>query len=396
MLDWKSPTFIEFRARCERIQKLMRESGLDGLFAMQPMNVWYVSGFWEYVPIRVEAVLIPAQGECVFIVSKNEYEYAMKTSWISDIRYYTEFPEPGRHKNPHDLIVDAIRGRDLESAIIGVEEDFMPISDYNCLRARLPRATFKDGSHVLKRCRMVKSPYEVDFLKKAGAVASAGWHASLALAKAGMHEYELGEAAREAATRTAASFMSETEDKHHSPLTDGVQLVQAGKRSSISHGRGSKNRLKEGDMVAMCFCLTNQFKGYKVGFARNFAVGKATQEMLDVYKLLYDCQMAAFDELKPGVKGSELDRLVRERIHKAGYGQYIEHRLGRGVGVLYAEAPDLKEGDDTIIEAGFCLSVEPAIYMSGKWGIEIEDSVHVTEGGWEYLTEPAPPELPIV
>ena len=64
--------------------------------------------------------------------------------------------------------------------------------------------------------------------------------------------------------------------------------------------------------------------------------------------------------------------------------------------MLYAEAPDLKEGDDTIIAAGFCLSIEPAVYMAGKWGIEIEDSVHVTPKGWEYLTEPAPPELPIV
>jgi Xaa-Pro dipeptidase len=260
----------------------------------------------------------------------------------------------------------------------------------------LPEVRFKEGSSVVKRCRMVKSPYEVDLLKKAGAVACAGWHASLEVAKAGIREFEIGEAAREAATRTAASFMSEVEDKHHSPLTDGVQLVQAGERSSISHGRGSTNRLKDGDMVAMCFCLTNQFKGYKVGFARNFCVGRPTQEMRDVYKLLYDAQMAVFDELKPGVKGSDLDRLVRRRIDAAGYGRYVEHRLGRGVGVLYAEAPDLKEGDDTIIEADFCLSIEPAVYMTGKWGIEIEDSVHVTPNGWEYLTEPAPPELPIV
>ncbi|MBV8449926.1 MAG: M24 family metallopeptidase, partial [Hyphomicrobiales bacterium] len=164
----------------------------------------------------------------------------------------------------------------------------------------------------------------------------------------------------------------------------------------ISHGRGSTNRLKQGDMVAMCFCLTNQFKGYKVGFARNFAVGKATQEMQDVYRLLYNSQAEAFGMLKPGVKGSELDRLVRQRIDEAGYGQFIEHRLGRGVGVLYAEAPDLKEGDDTIIEKGFCLSIEPAVYMTGKWGIEIEDSVHVTKDGWEYLTEAAPAELPVV
>jgi Xaa-Pro aminopeptidase len=190
--------------------------------------------------------------------------------------------------------------------------------------------------------------------------------------------------------------MSEEEDKHHSPLTDGVQLIQAGERSSISHGRGSPNRLRHGDMVAMCFCLTNQFKAYKVGFARNFAVGSATQEMRDVYRMLHDAQQAAFDELRPGVAGSHLDRIVRDRISAAGYGQFIEHRLGRGVGLMYAESPDLKEGDDTIIQADFCLSIEPAVYITGKWGIEIEDSVHVTRNGWEYLTEAAPRELPIV
>ena len=374
----------------------MRGHGLHALFLMQPMNVWYLSGFWEYVPIRIQAVLIPQEGECVFIVSKNEYEYAVKTSWIGDIRYYTEFPEEGRHQNPYDLILYAVKDRGLERSVIGFEEDFMPVSEHIRLKSLLPNAKLEAASAVLKSCRMIKSAYEVDMLKKAGAVACSAWHASLSVARAGMHEFEIGEAAREAATRTAASFMSEEEDKHHSPLTDGVQLIQSGERSSISHGRGSTNRLKHGDMVAMCFCLTNQFKGYKVGFARNFAVGKATKEMKDVYKLLHSAQQEAFDELRPGVKGSHLDRLVRHRISEAGYGQFIEHRLGRGVGVLYAEAPDLKEGDDTIIEAGFCLSIEPAVYMSGKWGIEIEDSVHVTSKGWEYLTEPAPPELPIV
>jgi Xaa-Pro dipeptidase len=387
---------IEFRARADRIREWQCERGLDAVFVMQPTNVWYVSGFWEFVPIRIEAVLVPADGECVFVVSKNEYEYAVKTSWIEDIRYYTEFPEKGRHQNPYDLILEAIKDRGLESGRIGIEEDFISLADHAELKKRLPRVNFENAGHILKRCRMVKSAYEVDLLKKAGKVATSAWHASLKAAKPGMREFEIGEAAREAATRTAASLMSEDEDRHHSPLTDGVQLIQAGERSSISHGRGSANRLQPGDMVAMCFCLTNQFKGYKVGFARNFAVGSATQEMRDVYRMLYDAQQAAFDALRPGVAGSHLDRIVRERISAAGYGQFIEHRLGRGVGLMYAESPDLKEGDDTIIEADFCLSIEPAVYMTGKWGIEIEDSIHVTRDGWEYLTEQAPRELPIV
>jgi len=386
----------EYQRRVDRIQARMKQQNLDGLFVMEPLNVWYVSGFWEYVPIRLEGVLIPLDGSCVFIVSKNEYEYALKTSWLTDIRYYTEFPEQDRHQNPYDLIADAVRDSHLKYGVIGIEEDFVPLAEYEKLAETLPTVRFVHAGSILKECRMVKSDYEVDLLKKAGKVACAGWHASLQTARAGISEYEIGQAAREAATRTAASFMSPEEDKHHSPLVDGVQLIQAGERSSISHGRGSTNPLEHGDMVAMCFCLTNQFKGYKVGFARNMAVGEATREMCDVYRMLYDAQQLAFSELRPGVTGSYLDRIVREHIDAAGYGQYIEHRLGRGVGLLYAESPDLKEGDDTVIQPGFCLSIEPAVYITGKWGIEIEDSVHVTEDGWEYLTESAPEELPLV
>jgi Xaa-Pro aminopeptidase len=233
-------------------------------------------------------------------------------------------------------------------------------------------------------------------MKKAGKVAVAAWNASIAAAAPGMREYEIAQLARETATRTAAGFFSEETDANHSPLTDGVQLIQAGPRSSLSHGKGSLNPLRRGDMVAMCFCMTNQFKGYRVGFSRNFAVHDGTAEMRSVYKLLYDAQQAAFAELRPGVKASDLDRLVRERVYSAGYGRYIEHRLGRGVGLDIGEPPDLKEGDDTPLEIGMCLSVEPAVYINDKWGIQIEDSVHVTRDGFEFLTEPAPPELPIV
>lgn len=396
MSQQSSRVVEEYRNRVERIRERMRRTGLDGLLVMQPLNVWYVSGFWEYVPIRVEAVLIPVDGECTFMVSKNEYEYAVKTSWIDDVRYYTEFPEDSRHQNPYDLVHEVACDQGLDRAVIGIEEDFVPVAEYTRIADKLPNVKLQNAGAIFKQCRMVKSGFEVDLLKKAGQVACSGWHASMEAAQAGVSEYEIGQAARQAATRTAAAFMSPEEDKHHSPIVDGVQLIQAGERSSISHGRGSTNELHHGDMVAMCFCLTNQFKGYKVGFARNMAIGEATQEMRDVYKMLWDAQQLAFSELKPGVTGSHLDRIVREFIHAAGYGRYIEHRLGRGVGLLYAEAPDLKEGDDTVIEAGFCLSIEPAVYITGKWGIEIEDSVHVTPTGWEYLTEPAPPELPVV
>jgi Xaa-Pro aminopeptidase len=312
----------EAASRLERVRQAMRSNSIDVLFVKHSTNVWYLSGFWEFIPIRMEAVVVPADEDCVFIVSKNEFEYANKVGWIRDVRYYTEFPEPGRHQNPYDLISDVLREKNLGTSCIGIEESFLSIAEFRRLNAIFPQARFVDGGALLAECRMVKSPYAIDLLKKSGKVAVAAWNA-----KPGIREYEVAQAAREAATNTAASLFT-AEDIHCSPLTDGVQLIQSGARSSISHGKGSPNRLRRGDMVAMCFCMTNQFKGYRVGFSRNFALGMATNEMTNVYNLLYEAQQTALSAVKPGVAASHLDAIVRKIIHDGGYGNCIEHRLG--------------------------------------------------------------------
>ena len=148
----------ESRLRLGRMREAMRELGLDALFLAQPTNVWYASGFWEFIPIRMEAVLVPLEGDCVFLVSKNEHEYAANVSWIRDVRYYTEFPEDRRHQNPFDLIHEIVREKGLEKGVIGVEESFLPVADHRRLVKMLPAAKFPDASLVTQRCRRTKSP----------------------------------------------------------------------------------------------------------------------------------------------------------------------------------------------------------------------------------------------
>jgi len=385
----------EFDARKARIQRSMQAAGLDALLITSPSNVWYVTGFWEFIPIRMEFVLLPSSGDACFMVSKNEHEYAVKTSVIDDVRYYTEFPEVGRRQSPFEILSDLVHEKGLAEATFGIEESALPIADCRRIGTLLPRARLRDGSAILREQRMIKSPYEIGLLRKSGKVAVAAWNATLRVAKPGIREYEIAQAARMAATEAAAGEFG-PEDINHSPLTDGVQLLQSGPRSSMSHGRASPNRLKLGDLVAICFCMTNQFKGYRVGFSRNFALGAASEKMNRVYALLYRAQQIALGEVRPGVKASHLDRIVRGIISEAGYGEHIEHRLGRGVGLDIAEAPNLKEGDDTPLAAGMTLSVEPAVYITGEWGIQIEDSIVVTSTGFDYLTVAPEPELPVI
>src|SRR3977135_644026 len=145
----ESAQAIEFSGRVERIRKLMRAQNIDALFLTQPTNVWYTAGFWEFIPIRMESVLSPASGACVFVVSKNEFEYAGKVSWMADVRYYTEFPEPGRHQNPYDLMKDIFREKNLERAAIAIEESFLPVAEYRRFSQMLPQARLVDASAIL-------------------------------------------------------------------------------------------------------------------------------------------------------------------------------------------------------------------------------------------------------
>jgi Xaa-Pro aminopeptidase len=381
-----SITANEYHDRVRALQHYLIESQISAALVTSVPNVYYLSGFRHYVPIRPMMVVIPAAGTPVLLAPKIEFEYAGITSWIKDVRYYVEFPEPGRRADGAQLLADVLSEFGAERDVLGIENSAITLEDVSRLSTALPNVSLADISVKLRRMRLIKSPAEIELIRQAGRVAAAEWEAALAMARPGVSEFEVALAARDAGIRLGASEYSEEEDEALSPILNGTQIFGASGQSSIPHHRASVRRLRPNDVVMMCFCLVNGFKGYRVGFTRHFSLGPVSDETRQLYDRVLEAQEACLEVVRPGATASQVDEVARGTLAKYDLEQYLTHRTGRGVGIDVAEGPELKDVDDTVLQAGMTFSVEPAVYIPGKIGFQIEDSVVVTENGYESLT----------
>lgn len=182
-------------------------------------------------------------------------------------------------------------------------------------------------------------------------------------------------------------------------LSHGAEAVSfetiavTGTKSSMPHGVPDETAVKNGDFVTMDFGAV--YKGYHSDMTRTVAVGEVTEEQKTVYETVLKAQKSALSVLKKGLPCSEADKAARDIIDNAGYGDYFGHSTGHGVGVEIHENPTLAPKSTDILEIGDVVTVEPGIYLPGKFGVRIEDMALITENGYENLTS-TPKELIIL
>ncbi|MBA3726713.1 MAG: M24 family metallopeptidase, partial [Armatimonadetes bacterium] len=132
---------------------------------------------------------------------------------------------------------------------------------------------------------------------------------------------------------------------------------------------------------------------YLSDITRTVCCGPASDEAKQVYRVVFKAHMAARAAIYPGVTCESIDQAAREVIEAAGYGEYFVHRTGHGIGLMGHEPPHMVAGSTSPLEVGQCFSVEPGIYLPGKFGVRIENIVAVTENGHESLNEEPAAEL---
>ena len=181
--------------------------------------------------------------------------------------------------------------------------------------------------------------------------------------------------------------------KHGAEKDSFDPIVVSGPRSSLPHGRPSSKKIKRGELITLDFgCFYN---GYCSDLTRTVAVGKLSGETRKVYGIVLDAQLKAIDCAQSGVEAKDLDRIARSHIHSKGYGKYFGHGLGHGIGLQIHEFPRVSARSTHTLQTGNVITVEPGIYLPGKFGVRIEDDIVIRDGRCDVLTA-APKSLMIV
>jgi Xaa-Pro aminopeptidase len=181
-----------------------------------------------------------------------------------------------------------------------------------------------------------------------------------------------------------ASFAQTAASKEAEALSFDTIAV-SGKNSSMPHGVPSDKAVEDGDFITMDFGAV--VDGYHSDMTRTVAVGFVTDEQRLVYDTVLKAQCASLDVIRAGVSCFDADKAARDVIVNAGYGEYFGHGTGHGVGVEIHESPNLSPRSISVLETGNIVTVEPGIYLPGKFGVRTEDMVFVTADGCENLTK---------
>src|SRR5262249_3631160 len=234
------------------------------------------------------------------------------------------------------------------------------------LRERLPDAGEAALTRALPMLRAVKDAAERERLAAAGAAADAAYEEILKVPFAGRRESEVSADLADLLRRFGHAQVDFT-------------IVASGPNGANPHHEAGKRVIERGDMVVLDFGGLKH--GYGSDTSRTVHVGEPTDEERTVHQLVRAAQEAGVRAVAPGAACQDVDRAARAVIADAGYGAHFIHRTGHGIGVTTHEPPYMIEGEEQPLVPGMCFSVEPGIYLPGRFGVRIEDIVTVTEDG---------------
>lgn len=234
---------------------------------------------------------------------------------------------------------------------------------------------------LISNLRIIKSSDEIAKIEKAQRITEEAYLELLNIVKPGVTEAELA---------------LELEFLMRKKGAEGISfdlITITGKKTSMPHGVPGNDLVQRGDFVT--FDIGAIYDGYHSDMTRTIAVGEVSDEQREIYNIVLEAQLTALSKVKAGVKASDVDKAARDIIINRGYGDNFKHSTGHGVGLDIHEQPLLSPKSPSILSSGMIVTIEPGIYLPGKFGVRIEDMVAVTKEGCKNFAT-LPKELVIV
>ncbi|MGW3473986.1 aminopeptidase P family protein [Streptomyces althioticus] len=357
-------TADDYKARMDRAARQAADAGLAGLLvAPGPDLVWLTGYAPPAVTERLTLLVLAAGREPVLVVPTLEAPDAEKATGAPALalRDWTD------GKDPYALTAALLDGRGR----FGVSDNAWALHLLG-LQQALPGTSYVPLTEALPMLRAVKDAAELERLAAAGAAADAAFEEIRNVRFSGRRESEV-----------AADLAALLRRFGHAQVD--FTIVASGPNGANPHHEAGDRRIERGDMVVLDFGGLKD--GYGSDTSRTVHVGEPTEEERRVHDLVREAQEAGFRAVRPGAACQDVDRAARAVIAGAGYGEYFIHRTGHGIGVTTHEPPYMIEGEERPLVPGMCFSVEPGVYLPGRFGVRIEDIVTVTEDGGRRLNE---------
>ena len=308
------------------------------------------------------------------LIFKDKAYLIIDFRYIEKARAAVTSAEVIEQKKLYPQIAELLKKHGAEN--MAIESQTMTVSQLNRVRSFFKDIEIIDTdvlSNGINDLRMVKSADELECIKKAQEIAETALAEVLELIKPGITEREI------ALELNHRMFLNGAEDLSFETI------ALSGPNTSMPHGVPSDRKVQEGEFVLMDFGAV--YNGYHSDMTRTVCVGEPSEEMKRVYSIVLEAQNAGISAARPGISGQELDRIARDIITDAGYGSCFGHSLGHGVGLEIHERPNASPNYKLPLNEGAVVTVEPGIYIAGKFGVRIEDFVILNENGCENLTK---------
>ncbi|MDR1376088.1 MAG: aminopeptidase P family protein [Synergistaceae bacterium] len=365
--------FDIIHGRVKKLRDLMREREMDAfvLIVLERLNsesCHYISGFRG----SSAALIIDDKRETLVTDGRYQTQAALQSPFALTVQTQVSLPE---------FVANAVAENGYKS--VGFEAEKLFYSIVTGIMKKIP-IHWKDASALIPFLRRTKDAEEADAIRRAGVIARRAYDKILAQVRVGMTEVEF-----ESSLLREIKMAGAEKGWAHDDF-----IVVSGERGAMCHGRATERAFALGDTVTLDYGV--MVDGYMCDITRNFAVGKAQRQALEIDRILVKAHRDAAAVLRPGVTGKEVDAVARKVITDAGYEKNFVHGLGHGLGLEVHEAPRLSFLSKDVLKEGDVVTVEPGIYIEGWGGLRVEDDYLVTKNGAECLTQSDDQHLRVV
>lgn len=349
---------MDFARRRAGFSQAIDSANAAAYLASSPATMTYLHGFTESGGERFLCLAFHADGRVALIcpaLSENQ----ARRSGIGDIRPWRD------GEDPLALFAGLVSEWSLDGARLLVDDD-MTAGQLLAIQSVVPGATVEAGHGVRAQLMSRKDEVELDLLRQAGEIADAAFEQVIGQMKPGMTE------------RQVAALLFDAMSARGGQPT--FAIIGAGAGGAEPHHHTDDTVLAEGDLVIMDFGC--QVEGYQSDITRTVSMGEPKDADADkIYATVLEAHLRARDYVKPGAAFRDADRQARAVIEAAGYGPQFPHRTGHGVGMSVHEKPDVSPSETAMMAEGNCFSIEPGIYLEGRFGVRIENLYSCSKDG---------------